>query len=372
MIMNLLNFKKEVKYFDLIFFLLIFAVLIFGLLIQYSLSLGLESKTLFSFKRQLFFIFLGIILFFLFSFIDFRIFKLIAYFLYLFSIFLLGLVLFFGIKFHGVKGWYFLKFAYFQPIELVKIILIIVLAKIWSNKVKERDEKKLIFLSAVFTFPLVFLTLLQPDFGSALILVLIWFFLTAINIQKIRDLAFILISFIIIFVLLWNFVLLNYQKERIITFFFPGRDPMGKGYQITQAKIAVGSGGIFGRGIGQGSRGQMRLLPASKTDFVFAAISEELGFFGSAILILLFILIFLRIIKISKVINDSFGFFLVLGIGFNLFLHVIINIGMNLGLLPIVGLPLPLVSYGGSSLICFLISLGIIESVVIHQEIFFT
>ncbi|MFN3301677.1 MAG: FtsW/RodA/SpoVE family cell cycle protein, partial [Patescibacteria group bacterium] len=278
----------------------------------------------------------------------------------------------FGHSLRGMKGWFFLGWFYFQPVELIKLIFIIVLAKIWAEKVKEANELKRIILSFLFLLPLVILTFFQPDFGSSLIFIFIWFFITSLNIQKIKYIIFILIFFILISLFFWQFILKDYQKARIITFFSPQKDPFGQGYQISQAKIAVGAGGLFGRGIGKGSQGQMRFLPASRTDFIFATLAEELGFFGSVLLIGLFVLIFLKIIRISRLVYDNFSFFLILGIGFNLFLHVVINIGMNLGLLPIVGLPLPLLSYGGSHLITTLISLGIVESIVIHQKIPFT
>ncbi len=360
---------RKIKFFDWTFFILILLLLILGLTIQYSLSLGLESDNFFIFKKHLAFIILGLIVFFLLSFFDFRILKQLAPLLYLFIVLLLIFVLILGKPIRGVKGWYFLGLAYFQPVELAKIVFIIIMAKIITEKIRENNELKKIILSGILLSPLFFLTLLQPDFGSAIIFILIWLFLISLNIQKIKNFFFIIIFLILIFLFFWQFILKDYQKARIITFFSPYKDPLGRGYQILQAKIAIGSGKLFGRGIGYGSQGQMKFLPASRTDFIFAALAEELGFFGSLLLIFLFTLLFLKIIRISKVVYDNFSLFVVLGIGFNLFLHVIINLSMNLGLLPIVGIPLPLISYGGSCLIATLISLGIIESIIIHQEI---
>jgi len=367
--MFLQDLKKKIKSFDWTFFILIFLLVILGLVIQYSLSLGLEPNTFSIFKKHIIFICLGFILFFLLSFFDFQIIKPLVPFLYFLVILLLLFVFVFGTTLRGVRGWYSLGVVYFQPAELAKLIFVITLAKIWAGKIKETSEAKRFFLSTGLLLPLVFLSFLQPDFGSALIFILIWLFIISLNIRNFKYLISILIIFVLTSFIFWNFVLHDYHKARIINFFSPGKDPLGWGYQILQSKIAIGAGRIFGRGIGYGSQGQMRFLPASRSDFIFAVFSEELGFFGSSFLILLFTLLFLKIIRISKTIDDPFSFFLVLGLGFNLFIHVIINIGMNLGLLPIIGIPLPLISYGGSFLITTFVSLGIIESTIIHQKI---
>jgi len=361
--------KKKLESFDWTLFILIFLLLILGVAIQYSLSLGLEPGSLSIFKKQVAFILLGLLIFFIVSFLDFRILKSLGLVFYIVSLLLLLFLLIFGETFHGVKGWYFLGFIYFQPVELVKIVLIIIFAKIWAGKVKEAKEIKRIVLSFIFLVPPVILTLIQPDFGAALIFILSWFFFTAINTQKTKYLLFILVLLVLASLFLWGFVLKDYQKSRIISFFSPAEDPLGRGYQIAQSKIAIGAGRIFGRGIGYGSQGQMRFLPASRNDFIFAALSEELGFIGSIALVILYALIFLKMIKISRTIYEHFGFFLVLGIAFNLFIQVIINTGMNLGLLPVVGISLPLISYGGSSMVTTLFSLGIVESVIIRQRV---
>lgn len=361
--------KRKIKLFDwTIFFLFIF-ILIFSLIIHYSLSLGKEKNINNLFVKHLIFTLIGFFLFFLFSFINFRILNFLAYFLYFLTILFLILVLILGKEIHGVKGWFSLEVVYFQPVELAKIVLIIVLAKILSEKVKKGIDLKNLFLSFIVLFSFVFLIILQPDFGSAIILFFVWLLLMILNLKKIKYLFYISFILFLIFIFLWNFVFKEYQKARIITFFSPSSDPLGRGYQITQAKIAVGAGGFFGRGIGYGSQAQLKFLPASQTDFVFAAFAEEFGFLGAILLCFLFLLIFLRMIKISKEVYDDFGFFLILGIAFNFFVQIIINLSMNLGLLPIVGIPLPFISYGGSSLIMNCLSLGIIESIIIHQTL---
>lgn len=368
--MNLLfSLKNRLKSFDWILFILVFLLISLGLVIQYSLSLGLEPNSFTVFNKQIIFTILGFVALFVFSLIDFRILKPLAPILYGLIFILMAFLFIAGQTLRGVKGWYSLGVGYFQPVEAAKIILIIIFAKIWAGKTKELAETKRFILSAVYLFPLVGLAFFQPDFGAALIFILIWLFMTTLNIKRIKYFIFIILFFAIGASLIWGFALKDYQRSRVINFFSPDQDPLGRGYQIAQAKIAVGAGQFLGRGIGYGSQGQMRFLPASRNDFVFAVLAEEMGFVGSAILIILFTLIFIRLIKKSQTIYDSFGSFLVAGFSFNIFIHVIINVGMNVGLLPIVGISLPLISYGGSSMLMTLISLGLVESVVVHQRV---
>lgn len=360
--------KKKLSSFDWVLFVLIFLLLSIGLTVQYSLAHSLEPELFTVFRRQVIFVFFGLFVFFVTSFLDFRIFKSLTSGLYFFAVTSLALLFVFSPILEGVRRWYVFGFFYFQPIELAKIILVIVFAKIWGERVKEVSEIKRLIWTIFLLVPPVFLTLLQPDLGGALVFIPVWFFLTAINIRRWKHFFLIILFFIIAAVIFWSFGLRDYQRSRIVEFISPGADPLGRGYQITQSKIAIGAGRFWGRGIGQGSQGQMRFLPASRNDFVFAVLSEELGFVGSGFIIVLFALIFWRMVKISKKIYDYFGFFLVLGVAFNFFIQVIINIGMNLGLLPIVGISLPLISYGGSAMVATLFSLGLVQSVIIHQR----
>lgn len=360
---------RKLKSFDWTIFFLFILILISSLIIHYSLSLGLEKDTFNIFTKHLIFILLGIFLFFLFSFINFRSLNFFAYLLYFLTLIFFLLVLILGKSLRGVRGWFSLGLVYFQVVELAKVVLIIVLAKILSERIKKGIRAKDLFLSFIILFCFIFLILLQPDFGSALVLCAVWLLLMILNLKKIKYLIYIFIILFLIFLFLWNFGLKDYQKARVITFLSPSLDPLGRGYQIAQAKIAIGAGGFFGRGVGYGSQAQLRFLPASRTDFIFAAFAEEFGFLGTSFLFFLFLMIFLRMIRVSGNIYDDFGFFLILGIAFNIFIQTIINISMNLGLLPVIGIPLPLISYGGSSLIMNCISLGIVQSVIIHQTL---
>ncbi|MCX7778893.1 MAG: FtsW/RodA/SpoVE family cell cycle protein [Patescibacteria group bacterium] len=360
---------RKFKSFDWTIFFLFVLILIFSLVIHYSLSLGLEKNAASIFIRHLIFILFGLFLFFLFSLIDFRLLNFSAYLLYFLTLLLLILVLIFGKSFHGVKGWFFFGPVYFQPVELAKIVLIIVLAKILSEKLKKGLRLKDLFFSFVILFSLVFPILLQPDFGSALVICAVWLLMMILNLKKIKYLGYIFLILFLIFLFFWHFLFKDYQKARIITFLSPTSDPLGRGYQIAQAKIAIGAGGLFGRGIGAGSQAQLRFLPASQTDFIFAALAEEFGFLGAGSLLVLFLTFFLKMIKVARNIYDDFSFFLILGLAFNILIQAIINVSMNLGLLPIIGIPLPFISYGGSALIMNCLSLGLVQSAIIHQTL---
>lgn len=356
----------SVRRFDWALFILVLFLVVFGLLIHYSLTVNQTVSGLNNFQKQLIFAGLGFFIFFILSIFDFRFLKPFSYFLYLLAILSLILTLFFGKIYHGVRGWLFIGPFNFQPVELTKLILIIVLANFWQ-KSSQPIKMSRVFLSLGLVLLPVLLIILQPDLGSALIILVIWFSFLLIVDKKFKHYLIIFILTIILSCLSWAFVLRGYQKDRILTYLNPERDPLGRGYQISQSIIAVGSGQLFGRGIGLGPQSQLKFLPAAETDFVYAALAEETGLIGSTILFLFFLYLFYHLARIAKNTYDNFGLFLVLGIILNLSIHFITNIGMNIGLLPIIGIPLPFISYGGSSLVTSLASLGLVESVVIHQ-----
>ena len=207
------------------------------------------------------------------------------------------------------------------------------------------------------------LILIQPDFGSMAVIFSVWLLmLLLMGIKKKHAIVFLLII-LILSAISWQFLLHDYQQSRILTFISPNTDPLGAGYNVRQSMIAIGSGGIWGRGLGLGTQSQLHFLPISEADFIFASISEELGFVGAFVIFVLYLIFFYRLFKILKDIKDDFGLFLVFGLSAMFFVQVIINIGMCVGVLPVTGLPLPFVSYGGSFLVISLISIGIIQSV---------
>ncbi|PIP24907.1 MAG: rod shape-determining protein RodA [Candidatus Nealsonbacteria bacterium CG23_combo_of_CG06-09_8_20_14_all_36_12] len=335
-----------------------------GLLSIYSSSLG--RGDFFNFKKQLIFFGIGFFLMVLLSFFDWRILRqdpyliLILYFLCLIS--LIGLY-FFAPEIRGVKSWYKLGPVSIDPIEFTKIALIILLAKYFSTRHIEMYRYYHILLSGIYVLLPTILFFFQPDLGSVLILIAIWIGILVISGIKIRHFLILTLCGFLIFLIAWTFLFKDYQKERIISYINPQIDPTGISWSVNQSKIAIGSGGIFGQGLGQGPQTQYGFLPEAQTDFIFAAIAEEFGLVGVGILLALFSFLIWRIIKIALSARSNFPRLFATGFAILLFSQAFINIGMNLGILPIVGIPLPLISYGGSSLIATFLALGILQSI---------
>ena len=276
-------------------------------------------------------------------------------------------VLFFGQTIRGTTGWFSLFSVHFQPVELVKLAIVIVLANYFSKISQPLLSWRQIFFSAGLVGLPIFLTLLQPDLGSALLLGAIWLIMIFFAGLRPRQFLVLFLLFSLLMILAWQFFLVDYQKARLVSFIDPASDPMGEGYNVHQAIIAVGSGGLFGRGLGFGSQSQLKFLPESQTDFIFAVIAEEFGLFGVILIFLGFYLFLQRLFRRACTTGDSFTSFLLLGISALFFVSFVVNVGMNLGLLPVTGIALPLVSYGGSSLIISLIMVGLGESVAGHD-----
>lgn len=334
-----------------------------GLLSIYSSSLGKDDFL--NFEKQLIFFGIGIILMFLFSFFDWRIFREsspLILILYILSLLGLAGLFFLAPEIRGVKSWYRVGPVSIDPIEFTKLVLIIILAKYFSMRHIEMYRFRHILFSGFYVFLPSALIFLQPDLGSVLVLIALWVGVLLISGIKIRHFLILSLCGLLIFAFSWAFLLKDYQKERVLSFLSP-EDPLGSGWSQNQAKIAIGSGGIMGQGLGQGSQTQYGFLPEPQTDFTFSAIAEETGLIGVLALLLLFCVLIWRIAKIA--INSESNFPRLFAIGFTIILisQIFIHIGMNLGLLPIIGIPLPLVSYGGSGLIATFISLGILQSI---------
>lgn len=344
-----------------------------GLLSIYSSSLG--KGDFLNFKKQLIFFGIGIFLMIFLSFFDWRTLRedphliLILYFLCLAS--LVGLF-FFAPEIRGTKSWYKLGPVSIDPIEFTKIVLIILLAKYFSTRHIEMYRITNILISGLYVLIPSILVFLQPDLGSVLILISLWLGVLILSGIKIRHFLILVLVFLLIFIFSWKTLLKNYQKERILSFIWPQiSDPLKIGWNQGQAKIAVGSGGIFGQGIGRGSQTQLGFLPEPQTDFIFAAIAEETGLIGVSILLFLFLILLWRIFKIAMgggvaSSRSNFAYLFASGLSLLFIIQIFINIGMNIGILPIIGIPLPLISYGGSSLLATFIGLGILQSIKTH------
>jgi len=339
-----------------------------GLLEIYNICL--HQASFLNFGKQLIFIVLGLFLIFLFSFFDYRILKTNSYLvlsLYiLILIFLIGLF-FFGSEIKGVKGWYNFGFFSFDPVPFSCIILIIILSKYFSRYHVEIYKFKHIFFSGIFVLIPSIIIFFQPDFGSVLMLIFIWIGIVIFSEVKISHFLILVLIFCLMSLFLWGFALRDYQKQRIVTFLDPGADQTGVSWSINQSKIAIGSGGLLGKGIGNGSQAQYGFLPEAQTDFIFSTIAEETGFLGISILLSVFLFLIFRIIKIALISKNNFARLFASGFAFLLFSQAFINIGMSLGVLPVIGVPLPFVSYGGSQLIAFYLGLGILQNIKIHS-----
>jgi len=360
------------KQFDWILFFITLILICIGLVAVYSTSAVQENSDFLNFKKQIIFGVTGIFFIFLLSFLNYHYLKIYSIIIYVIGIALLLAVLFFGISIRGTRGWFIVFGQIYQPVELIKIILLIILCKLFSDWHGRLDNWSKVSISILLTGLMIFLVVLQPDFGSALIL--LGLYLGLLLFLKIKRIFLILIIFTLIITLTvtWLFILKDYQKDRVLTFLNPSRDPLGRGYNVSQSIIAIGSGQIFGRGLGLGPQSRLNFLPLQQTDFIFAVIAEQLGFFGSVLLLGLLATLFYRIVRIARLARDDFGLLLAGGIGVLFFVQSFVNIGMNLGILPVTGIPLPLVSYGGSSLLASLLAIGILESIYIrHRKITF-
>ncbi|MGC8651388.1 MAG: FtsW/RodA/SpoVE family cell cycle protein [Minisyncoccia bacterium] len=354
---------------DRILYFALFVLIAFGLMILGSLSKN-DSPRFFSLEKQLFFVFLGLIIFFVFSAIDWHIFatsRSLLITLYFISVLSLALVLVIGKTSRGSTGWFNFGFFSFQPVEIAKIILILILAKYLSSRHKEIWQFQYLFASGFYALLPIGLVILQPDLGGAIVLALIWFALVLVSGIRWSQIFLLLMIFLLVVGVAWSFLLKPYQRDRILNFVNPQKDILGIGYNRHQALIAIGSGRFLGKGLGWGTQTQLNFLPLATTDFIFAALAEELGFLGIIILLTAFLVLFFRLSYWINIFDNNFCKLFTFGFAFKLLIELFINIGMNTGLLPIIGLALPFLSYGGSHLLTDFFGLGIINSMIRHR-----
>lgn len=314
------------------------------------------------FEKQIIWLFISVIIFFILTFIDFRFLRktqvLIPLFLF-FVFILLGLFIT-GSVFKGAQSWFNLGLFSVQPADLVKLVLIFLLAKYFSKRHIEIANVRHILVSGFYAFVFFVLVLLQPDFGSAIIIFMIWLGMVLVSgISKKHLLAVFLVG-VVSFLGLWMYVFQDYQKQRILTFIHPMTDIQGTGYNAYQSTIAVGSGQLLGKGVGFGTQSRLQFLPEYETDFIFAAFAEEWGFLGVMLLFVFFALLIWRIL--ANAVKGSTNFEVLYGLGLAILIisHFTIHVGMNIGLLPVTGITIPFMSYGGSHLLMEYVALGIL------------
>lgn len=313
-------------------------------------------------ERQMLWIAISFAVFFTLSFMDFRFLRRtgVVVSLYLFGCSLLLALFALGSVFKGAKSWFNLGGAAFQPADLMKLALILVLTKYFSRRHIEIANVRHIIVSGIYAFIPFLLVVIQPDFGSSIMFLLIWFGMVLVSgISKKHIFAVFGIG-LVSAGLLWSFVFQEYQKERIMTFIHPLANIQGAGYNAFQATIAIGSGEIFGKGIGFGTQSRLNFLPEYQTDFIFAAFCEEWGFIGVLFIFIFFAIVVWRILRAALLAETNFEALFAMGLAVFFVVHFFVNIGMNIGLLPVTGTPLPFMSYGGSHLLVEFTGLGVL------------
>lgn len=336
-----------------------------------ALSAGGLAGADYFFNRQILWVFLGILVFSFALFVDWNFLKTNSIFLLILygaMVALLALIFVGGSRIRGAVSWYQIYSAQIEPVELMKPVLVLLLAKYFSRRHVEIGRITHIFISGTYAAIPAVLVALQPDFGSAAILVLLWLGIALIAGIRLRHLLFLGILGAVALVLLWNFALLPYQKDRVIAFLDPQSYSLGTGYHTLQSIIAVGSGQIFGKGIGGGTQSRLEFLPESETDFIFAAFAEEWGFLGVTILFFFFGTVIWRVLRIGIYADSNFEKLYAAGFAFLLFFQALIHVGMNVGVFPVTGLGMPFLSYGGSSLISLFLGLGILMSFHVRKK----
>jgi len=302
------------------------------------------------------------------AFINIKIWHVSAYVFYLVIVLLLIWVSFFGISVSGSKRWLDLYLIALQPSELMKIAIILCLAK-YYHRLKSESVNNFTSIFApliIIVIPMI-LVLSQPDLGTSILIALSGIVILWLGGVKIKYFFYSFLSFLISLPFIISY-LKPYQKLRILTFLDPDRDPLGAGYQIIQSKIAIGSGGFNGKGFLKGTQSYLDFLPEKHTDFIFTLFSEEFGFIGSILLLILYLIIIIRIVRIGVLSRSSFAKLFCFGFAFAIFVYITVNLSMVLGLLPIVGSPLPIMSYGGSSMLATMLGFGIVMSAKIHHN----
>ncbi|MCL4396304.1 MAG: rod shape-determining protein RodA [Chloroflexi bacterium] len=364
--------RQFFKHFDLWLFGATVLLSVIGILMIYSATACIDAQPLdwqSTAIKQLLYLTGGVASMFILTFVDYRLYAALRWPIWIVTVGLLGIVSAIGVITHGAQRWVDLPFFRFQPSELSKLLLVLVVAKFMSDHEEQMSQWRYLAASFAFVALPIALVYLQPDLGTSIILALTWGVMALAAGMRPRDVmiaaAVLLVAAYPIFT-----TLQPYQQERIQTFLNPEMDPLGSGYNVTQARIAIGSGGAQGLGFCSGTQSQLRFLRIRSTDFIFSVIGEELGFFGALFVMGLIAFILLRMIRVAGVARTTYGKLVVVGLVAVIFMQSFVNLGMNVGLMPVTGIPLPFVSAGGSSLITLLMGEGVVQSILIRHQRF--
>jgi rod shape determining protein RodA len=351
------------RQYDFVLAIFLMMVLALGATAIFSASGGGHIE----FVHQVIYIALGIAVLLYFSFTDYRSLGRLYGLTYVVIMLLLILVRVAGHQALGAQRWIYLGFFELQASEISKLLIIIVLARFFYERQPKIKSPSTLGLGVVLMAPPTLLILAQPDLGTAIVFLALFYgmaYMAGVPARYLLGSA--LVAAAVLPLVIGR--LHPYQQKRLVTFFNPGSDPQGAGYNILQAKIAVGSGGLFGKGFLTGTQGQLGFVPSRVTDFIFAIFSEEWGFIGALVLLALFTGLLLRLLRAAHLARDGFGTLLAFGVATMIFFQVVVNVGMNLGVMPVVGIPLPFISYGGSSMLTNMAAIGIVQSVLIHHK----
>jgi len=348
--------------FDLL--LLAFVLLICGLGVMEIYSATLHTKFVGVHTKQVYWIMGGMVLMFVMSLIDYHVLLEKIHWFYIASIVSLVAVLVIGKKYLGARRWVQMPGGqHFQPSEWVKLVLILALAKYFADLHREEASVGDILKAGLIAGIPMLQVLKQPDLGTALTYIPVLVMALFLGGLRLKHAAIILLAGAMVVPVVWHYGLKPYQKQRLVSFREPEADPQGSGYQVQQSLIAVGSGGLWGKGIAKGTQTQGMFLPVPQTDFIFAAWSEEHGFVGAVTLLLLYFLVLMRLVHNAQTAPDRVGSFVVMGVVAVLFFHILVNVGMVVGYMPVTGIPLPLMSYGGSSVLFMFLALGMVMNI---------
>ena len=364
-IQSSLSFRDKLFSID---YVLVFSILILGIVSMFAMysTDGGEFKYHTESHILRFFIFFAMFL--ILSFVQIRFWHSTSYLIYIVFLILLIGVKYFGLTSSGSQRWLNFYFMNLQPSELMKIGLILFLAKYYHRvSIENVNRLKFLFLPVFVLITPVLLVVMQPDLGTSILIAAGGLVVAWLAGVRVKFFAYSMLIFIALLPIAISF-LKPYQKARILTFLNPEKDPLGAGYQIIQSKIAIGSGGLFGKGFLNGSQSYLDYLPEKHTDFIFTLFSEEFGFMGSIFILLLYAVIISRIVRIGNMTRSNFGKLYCYSFATAFFIYVVVNMGMVLGLLPIVGSPLPIMSYGGSSMMAIMLGLGIAMSCKVYKD----
>jgi rod shape determining protein RodA len=361
--------RRLFRSFDYLLLLTVLAIVAISLVVIGSATMSDIAGDAYYVKRQAVMFIVGFVLMLLVISIDYTQFYRFAPYLYVFNAILLLLVIFLGREGGGAQRWIDLRFFNLQPSELAKLIIIITLARHLAAREGNFDDVTSVlpaFLHVAIPMGLIFL---QPDLGTALVFFAILFGMLFMAGAKLRHLALYAVSGAAVGIpLLWN-IIKDYQKMRLIVFINPGLDPLGDGYQLMQSLIAVGSGGVWGKGLfAQGTQNSLNFLPESHTDLVFSVLAEQAGFIGAIVLLLLYMLLIFRVLRIGAHAKDTFGMLICIGVASMLLFHILVNVGMTIGIMPVTGLPLPFISYGANALMMNMMAVGLVLSIGMRRN----